>query len=66
LVQSDTSQYWKARLTSKLKTDASLSCQAPLEDIDLIFDLSDMSVSQHLRTDSSVISLYHVFLDCKA
>jgi hypothetical protein len=65
LVQSDDAKYWKNELYNHLQDEASLSCSAPLADVDLTPDLPDMTVSIHQRNDGSTIDLYHAFLDCK-
>ena len=64
LFQSDTSTYWKAELSTKLKEDETLSCLASLKNVYLIPDLLDMAESLHQRNDGSEITLYHLFLDC--
>lgn len=64
LVQSDSAKHWKRKLSLKLNKDSSLSCQSSLTHVDLIPNLSEMSMSQHLRNDGSSINLYHAFLDC--
>lgn len=65
LIQSDDVSYWKAELVALLSNAPLLRCQSPLEEIDIIPDLPDMIVSEHLRADNSTIKIYHAFLDCK-
>lgn len=64
LMQSDDAKYWKNKLSTKLKNDASLCCQSLLSDVEPTPDLPDMTVSAHQRSDGSAIHLYHAFLDC--
>lgn len=65
LVQSDTSIHWRAQLRAKTAENAALCCEAYPTDVNVVDDLPDMVVSTHRRNDTSLIDLYHVFLDCK-
>ena len=65
LIQSDTSVYWRAQLSTQTAKDVALCCEVHPASINVIADLPDMVVSTHRRNDTSLIDLYHVFLDCK-
>ena len=63
LVQSGTTAYWKSGLIAETAQNTALCCEtSPTDVTDLV--LPDMTASIHRRNDGSLITLYHVFLDC--
>jgi hypothetical protein len=63
-LQSDTPDYWIARLTEIFSGDRQFRISKALTKRVVLRSLADTWVSEHLRQQSNPITLYHVMLVC--
>jgi hypothetical protein len=67
-VQTDTANYWLAKLERHLNNDSAskLYIIAKLARVSVIADLKESWVSRHTRTNGNQLAIFHVLLNCSA
>lgn len=63
-VQTDTIEFWEQELENFFKTATQLSLKSPLHKVQILPALANEWLSAHLRTNGSVINIYHILLAC--